>query len=185
MSVDFHKHLASVYLRLASRKMILRYERMSNKDLHRHDLTEEQWSLLAPILPGQRGRWGGIAKDNQLFMNAILWILRTGAPWRDLPKEFGKWSSVHQRFRRWRDAGVRERILSAVAKRPDFAWLMIDASHCKVQPHASGAIGGNEGMGRTKGGSIQKFIWPWVRLVCRSEPLLPMAQELTVKKLFR
>ena len=67
--------------------------------------------------------------------------------------------------------GGRERILSAVAKRPDFEWLMIDATHCKVHPHASGAIGGNESMGRTKGGSIQKFIWPWMRLVCRSEPL--------------
>ena len=62
---------------------------------------------------------------------------------------------------------------------------MIDASHCKVHPHAAGAIGGNEGMGRTKGSSTQKFIWPWMRLVCRSEPLLLMAQELTVKKLFR
>ena len=88
-----------------------------------------------------------------------------------MPKKFGKWSSVHQRFRRWRDAGVRERILNRLAKRQDFEWLMIDATHCKVHPHASGAIGGNEGMGRTKGGSIQKFIWPWVRLVCRSEPL--------------
>ena len=91
---------------------------MSDKDLHRHDLTDEQWSILAPILPGQRGQWGGIARDNRLFMNAVLWILRTGAPWRDLPKEFGKWSSVHQRFRRWRDAGVWERILSVLAKNP-------------------------------------------------------------------
>ena len=91
---------------------------------------------------------------------------------------------MHQRFRRWRDSGVWERILSALAKRPDFEWLMIDASHCKVHPHAAGAIGGNEGMGRTKGGLTQKFIWPWMRLVCRSEPLLLMAQELTAKKLF-
>ena len=142
--------LASVYLRLTSHK---RYSDMSAWaiKIHRQDLTDEQWSILGPILPGQRGQWGGIAKDNQLFMNAILWILRTGAPWRDLPKEFGKWSSVHQRFRRWWDAGVWERILSAVAKRPDFEWLMMDASHCKVHPHASGAIGGNEDMGRTKG----------------------------------
>ena len=86
---------------------------MTDKYLHRHDLTEEQWRILAPILPGQRGQWGGIAKDNRLFMNAVLWILRTGAPWRDLPREFGKWGSVHQRFRRWRDSGVWERILSA------------------------------------------------------------------------
>jgi transposase len=164
---------------------MVQHVRVTDKYLHRHDLTDEQWSILAPILPGQKGQWGGIAKDNRLFMNAVLWILRTGAPWRDLPKEFGKWGSVHQRFRRWRDAGVWERILSALAKHPDFEWLMIDASHCKVHPHAAGAIGGNEGMGRTKGGSTQKFIWPWMRLVCRSEPLLQMAQELTVKKLFR
>ena len=108
---------------------------MSNKDLHRHDLTDEQWSILAPILPGQRGQWGGIAKDNQLFM---IW---------EMEQCSSKISSVG-------DAGVRERILSAVAKRPDFEWLMIDASHCKVQPHAAGAIGGNESMDRTKGGSI-------------------------------
>ena len=157
---------------------------MSDKYLHRHDLTEEQWNVLAPILPGQRGQWGGVAKDNRCFMNAVLWILRTGAPWRDLPSEFGKWGSVHQRFRRWRDAGVWERILNALAKRPEFEWLMIDATHCKVHPHAAGAIGGNEGMGRTKGGSTQKIIWPWMRLVCRSEPLLRRAYELTVKKLF-
>ena len=74
---------------------------------------------------------------------------------------------------------------SALAKCPDFERLMIDASRCKVHPHAAGAIGGNEGMGRTKGGSTQKFIWPWMRLVCRSEPLLLMAQELTIKKLSR
>ena len=112
---------------------------------------------MGPILPGQKGQWGGVAKDNRLFMNAVLWILRTGAPWRDLPSEFGKWGSVHQRFRRWRDAGVWERILSVLAKRPDFEWLMIDASHCKVHPHAAGAIGGNEGMGRTKGGGNTKI----------------------------
>ena len=75
---------------------------------------------MAPILPGQKGQWGGIARDNRLFMNAVLWILRTGVPWRDLPKEFGKWSSVHQRFRRWRDAGVCERILSVLAKHYNF-----------------------------------------------------------------
>ena len=63
---------------------------MSDKYLHRYDLTDEQWSVLGPILPGQKGQWGGVAKDNRLFMNAVLWILRAGAPWRDLPKEFGK-----------------------------------------------------------------------------------------------
>ena len=78
----------------------LQYGCMTDKNLHRHDLTDEQWSVLAPILPGQKGQWGGIARDNRQFMNAVLWILRTGAPWRDLPKEFGKRGSAHQRFRR-------------------------------------------------------------------------------------
>ena len=149
--------LRQCLLEIDKSQKILQYECMSNKDLHRHDLTDEQWSVLAPILPGQKGQWGGVAKDNRLFMNSVLWILRTGAPWRDLPKEFGKWGSVHQRFRRWRDSGVWERILSTLAKRPDFEWLMIDASHCKVHPHASGAIGGNEGMGRTKGAMKNSF----------------------------
>ena len=158
---------------------------MSDKYLHRRDLTDERWSVLAPILPGQKGQWCGIAKDNRRFMNAVLWVLRTGVPWLDLPREFGKWGSVHQRFRRWRDAGVWEHILNVLAKRPDFEWLMMDASHCKVHPHAAGSIGGNEGMGCTKGDSTQKFIWPWIRLVCRSEPLLQIVQDLTVKKLFR
>ena len=93
---------------------------MSDKYLHRHDLTDEQWSVLGPILPGQKGQWGGVAKDNRLFMNAVLWILRTGAPWRDFPKEFWQWGSVHQRFRRWRDAGVWERILSVLVKHYKF-----------------------------------------------------------------
>lgn len=75
---------------------------MSDKYLHRHDLTDEQGRILAPILLCQEGQWGGVTKDNRLFMNAVLWILRTGAPWRGLLKDFGKWGSVHQRFRRWR-----------------------------------------------------------------------------------
>ena len=123
---------------------------MSDKYLHRHDLTDEQGRILAPILPGQEGQWGGVSKDNRPFINAVLWILRTGAPWRGLPKEIRKWGSVLSDFV---DGGIRA-ILSVLAKRPDFEWLTIDASHCKVHPHAAGAIGGNENMSRIKG------IWP-------------------------
>jgi hypothetical protein len=67
---------------------------------------------------------------------------------------------------------VWERILEALIDEPDFEWLMIDASHVKVHQHGSGARGGNQGMGRTKGGSTQKYIWPWMRMVCQSEYLL-------------
>lgn len=150
---------------------------------HRHDISDEAWALLEPILPGQRGQWGGIAKDNRLFINAVFWILRTGAPWRDLPPSYGKWGTVHQCFRRWRDAGVWEKVLEALIDQPDFEWLMIDASHCKVHPHAAGAQGGNQDMSRTKGGSTLKFTLPWMRMVCRSEYLLQRVPELIAAKL--
>ncbi len=69
---------------------------------HRHDISDKVWALLEPHLPGQRGRWGGIIQNNCRFINAVFWMLRTGAPRRDLPPDYGKWGSVHQRFIRWR-----------------------------------------------------------------------------------
>ena len=122
---------------------------MSNKDPHRHDLTEEPWSLLAPIFEdgSALARLAERIWEMEQCSSAISSVAGRGSPGAHF-KRSGKAS------------GFR----------------VVDAS---------GAIGGNEGMGRTKGGSIQKFIWPWMRLFCRSEPLLLMAQELTVKKLFR
>ena len=149
---------------------------------HRHDITDEAWKLLEPMLPGQRGQWGGIAKDNRTFINGVFWVLRTGSPWRDLPPDYGKWGTVHQRFRRWRDQGIWERILEALIQDPNYEWLMIDASHIKVHPHAAGARGGNQDMERTKGGSIPKYIWPWMRLVIRSELLLQQVPCMIVKR---
>ena len=97
------------------------------KSQHRHDISDKAWAILEPMLPGQRGQWGGIAEDNRRFINGVFWILRTGAPWRDLPPDYGKWGSVHQRFRRWRDKGIWEKILEALIDDPDYEWLMIDA----------------------------------------------------------
>lgn len=139
---------------------------------HRHDITDSVWELLSPHLPGQRGQHGGIAADNRQFINAVFWILRTGAPWRDLPPSYGNWNSVQRRFCRWRDKGIWEKLLEILIDEPDLEWLMIDASHIKVHPHAAGAVGGNQDMERTKGGSTPKYIWPWMRMVCRSEYLL-------------
>lgn len=139
---------------------------------HRHDISDQAWSLLEPHLPGRAGAWGGNARDNRQFINGVFWILRTGAPWRDLPPDYGDWKNTHRRFSRWRDKGVWERILEEIVKEPDFEWLMIDSSHVKVHPHAAGAVGGNQDMGRTKGGSTVRYIWPWMRMVCRSDSLL-------------
>ena len=117
------------------------------------------------------------------FLNGVFWILRTGAPWRDLPPEYGKWNTVQRRFCRWRDKGIWEKMLEAVIQEPDFEWLMIDASHIKVHPHASGAPGGNQDMARTKGGSTPKYIWPWMRMVCRSDFLSQQVPLLIVHRL--
>ncbi|MGH7184002.1 MAG: IS5 family transposase [Nitrospiraceae bacterium] len=111
----------------------------------RHDISDEVWRLLEPHLPGREGVWGGIANDNRLFINAVFWILRTGAPWRDLPPDLGGWKNVHRRFCRWRDKGIWENLLDALIDEPDYEWLMIDASHAKVHPHAAGAKGGKSG----------------------------------------
>ena len=139
--------------------------------MHRHDITDRAWEIIGPHLPGKRGDWGGVAKDNRRFINAVVWVLRTGAPWRDLPPEFGGWKNTQRRFCRWRDKGVWERLLEVVIDEPDFEWLMIDATHVKAHRHACGAKGGSEAIGRTKGGSTPRFIWPWMRMVCRSESL--------------
>ena len=77
--------------------------------------------------------------------------------------------AVYQRFRRWRDKGIWEKLLEILVDEPDFEWLIIDASHCKVHPHAAGAKGGNQDMSRTKGGSTPRFILPWTQMECQSE----------------
>ena len=105
---------------------------------HRHDISDKAWAVLEPHLPGQRGQWGGIAQDNRRFINAVFWVLRTGAPWRDLPPDYGKWGSVHQRFIRWRKKGIWENLLETLIDEPDYEWLMIDASHIKVPPMPQG-----------------------------------------------
>ncbi len=116
----------------------------------RHDISDKIWSILEPHLPGKKGLWGGIARDNRLFINAVFWILRTGASWRDLPPDYGDWKNTHRRFCRWRDKGTWEILLEKIIDEPDYEWLMIDASHAKVHPHAAGAKGGNQDMARTK-----------------------------------
>ena len=150
------------------------------KSYQRHDISDRVWELLEPHLPGRKGSWGGVAMDNRRFINAVFWILRTGAPWRDLPSEYGGWKNTHRRYCRWRDKGIWESLLEEVITEPDYEWLMIDASHIKVHPHGTGAVGGNQAMNRTKGGSIQRYTWPWIRMVCRSDSLLQKVQRQTV-----
>ena len=150
---------------------------------HRHDISDRVWNLLEPHLPGRKGSWGGKARDNRLFINAVFWILRTGAPWRDLPPDYGDWKNTHRRFCRWRDKGIWERLLEQLVGEPELEMLMIDASHIKVHAHGAGAHGGSQDMALTKGGSTPRYMWPWMRMVCRSEYLLQKVPQLIVHKL--
>jgi transposase len=110
--------------------------------LDRDLLSDAQWQRIAPLLPGKEGDPGRSGRDNRLFVEAVLWLVRAGAPWRDLPPRFGKWGTVWKRFRRWADKGVFERIFSALSGEPDFEYALIDGTIVKVHRHGTGARGG-------------------------------------------
>ena len=95
-----------------------------------------------PLLPGKATDPGATGKDDRLFLEAVLWRVRTGVPWRDLPGEFGKGNSVFQRFRRWAKAGVFERVFAHLSGEPDFECALIDGTIVPVHQKASGAKGG-------------------------------------------
>ena len=121
---------------------------------HHHDSSGRVWNILVPLLPGGPGKVGRPAQNNRRFINAVFWVLRTGAPRRNLPPDYGDGGAVHRRFSRWRKKGVWAELLAAVIDEPNLEWLMIDASHIKVHQHDAGAVGGNQAVGRTKGGRI-------------------------------
>ncbi len=108
----------------------------------RRELTDAQWARIEHLVPGKDGDKGRHGEDNRLFVDAVLWILRSGAPWRFLPDEFGKWNSVYTRFMRWSRAGRWESLFNALADDPDFGHVMIDATIVRAHQHASGAKGG-------------------------------------------
>ena len=110
--------------------------------MNRLVLKDEQWARIAPLLPGKAGDPGRSGADNRLFLEAVLWRVRTGSPWRDLPGEFGNWNSVFQRFRRWVRAGVFERLFGRVSDEPDFEYALIDGTIVSAHQKASGAKGG-------------------------------------------
>jgi transposase len=106
--------------------------------MRRHEITDDAWNRIMDLLPGKAGDPGVTAKDNRLFVNAILWIAKTGAPWRDLPERFGNWNSVWRRFDRWASKGVWERIFQELQD-PDLEWLLLDSTVIRAHQHAAGA----------------------------------------------
>lgn len=111
-------------------------------DRARFVISDAAWERVASVLPGKASDPGVTAADNRLFLEAVLWRVRTGSPWRDLPAEFGNWNSVFVRFRRWAKAGVFERAFARLSDEPDFEYALIDGTIVTVHQKASGARGG-------------------------------------------
>lgn len=108
----------------------------------RYELTDSQWARIASILPGKVGDPGRTAGDNRLFVNGVLWVLRSGAHWHDLPARYGKWKSLHKRFSRWAKAGVWERVFEALIRDPRNEYLMLDTTLVRAHQQAATGKGG-------------------------------------------
>jgi len=115
---------------------------MMNTD--RFVISDAVWGRIASRLPGKASDCGVTAVDNRLFLEAVLWRVRTGSPWRDLPLLFGNWNSAFRRFRRWAEKGVFERLFEDLSEEPDFEYALIDGTIVSVHQKASGAKGGLE-----------------------------------------
>ena len=102
-------------------------------------LRNDQWTRIEEMLPGKVGDRGRSGEDNRLFVEAVLWVARTGAPWRDLPKAFGRWNSVYKRFSRWSESGVWHRVFAELAKEADFEEVFLDSTIVRAHQHAAGA----------------------------------------------
>jgi transposase len=105
----------------------------------RYALRDDQWAALAPLLLGRADTVGVTARDNRLFIEAVLYRYRAGIPWRDLPERFGDWKNVHRRHTRWAQSGVWERVFKVLCADPDNEYAMIDATVVRAHQHSAGA----------------------------------------------
>ena len=108
-------------------------------NLDRTVLTDLQWATVEHLLPGKATDCGHTAANNRGFLEAVLYLARTGCPWRDLPRSFGRWNSNYKRFARWCEKGVWERIFEELSKHGDFEFVFIDSTVVRAHQHASGA----------------------------------------------
>lgn len=125
--------------------------------MHRGDLTNEEWQRLEPLLPPQKPKTGRPALDHRRVINGMLWIARTGAPWRDLPERYGPVGTVSSRFYRWRQAGIWHGILTALQQQADangrLNWELhfVDGTSVRAHQHAAGAKKGTQKLRRWAG----------------------------------
>ena len=111
--------------------------------MHRHELSDEEWRRIEPLLPREDGRRGRPnTLSNRTFMNAIFYVAKTAVPWRDLPSRFGPWKTVHTRFSRWNRQGVLKKVLDEFKKDADHESNIADGSYAKAHQDATGGKGG-------------------------------------------
>jgi transposase len=129
---------------------------------HRHAIADNDWERIKDRLPGRPGQTGWLAGDNRLFIDAVLWIAKTGAPWRDLPERFGNWNSVWRRFDRWARKGTW-RLVFQTLQDPDLEWLILDSTVIRAHPCAAGAP-------KKRTAPAAKTNKPWDAVVAGSGP---------------
>jgi transposase len=105
----------------------------------RHALRDDQWERIKDLLPGREGTVGVTARDNRLFVEAVIYRYKAGIPWRDLPERFGPWKAVHTRFGRWAKSGVWKRLFKHLASDADNEYAMIDSTIVRAHQHSAGA----------------------------------------------
>jgi len=108
----------------------------------RYELSDGQWERVKDLLPGKVGDPGRSGRDNRQFVDGVLWVLRSGAHWHDLPERYGKWKTVHTRFSRWAKAGVWERVFEALVRDRDNRYLMLDTTLVRAHQQAATGKGG-------------------------------------------
>jgi transposase len=105
--------------------------------VRRYEISDTDWQRIAPLLKGKPGDVGRSGADNRLFINAVIWLARSGAAWRDLPERYGPWNTVCRRFRRWARSGHWQAIFQALQD-PDLDWAMLDSTTVRAHQHAAG-----------------------------------------------
>lgn len=126
--------------------------------MERRQISDGQWQQIEGFPPGRPGSVGVTAKDNRLFVDGVLWVLRSGAEWKDLPEERGKWKSVHKRYTHWARAGIWRKVFQVLLDDPDNRYVMIDSTRVRLTSRRCVVKGGQgEAVGQSRGGLSTKI----------------------------
>lgn len=112
--------------------------------LHRHELKDSEWERIKDLLPPENTGEGRPSKPNRTMLNGMLWIDKTGAPWRDLPERYGPWQTIYTRFRQWSKNDAFKDLFEHLSEDADMQDLSIDSTSCKAHQHAAGAKKGRK-----------------------------------------